>query len=123
MDAPDHDGHNCRAAHCELHHHDHARDFSTWSYETGQPLSLEALREVVSRLPVGIYRCKGIIQSTDSPARRAVLHVVGKRVEITLEDGWGERTPRTQIVAIGAHGTMDGQALREKLDRCAVTPG
>ena len=123
MDAPDHDGHNCYAAHCERHPHDHARDFSTWSYETDQPLSLEALREVASRLPVNIYRCKGIIHNADSPARRAVLQVVGKRVEITLEDGWGERTPRTRIVAIGAHGTMDGQALREKLDRCAVTPG
>ena len=88
-----------------------------------QPLSLEALREVVSRLPVNIYRCKGIIHNADSPERRAVLQVVGKRVEIALEDVWGERTPRTRIVAIGAHGTVDGQALRERLDRCAVTAG
>jgi hypothetical protein len=34
----------------------HARPFSTWAYETGRPLSLEALREAAGRLPVN--RCK-----------------------------------------------------------------
>ena len=43
------------------HHHDHSRGFSTWSYETDQPLSLEALREAASKLPANIYRAKGVI--------------------------------------------------------------
>jgi hypothetical protein len=38
-------------------HHSHA--FRTWSYETREPLSLEALRETARRLPASIYRCKG----------------------------------------------------------------
>lgn len=99
---------------------EHARTFSAWSYETDRPLSLEALSEVASRLPASIYRCKGIIHSADSPACRVVLQVVGKRVEITRGEGWGERTPRTRIVAIGARGTVDGQALRGRFDRCVV---
>ena len=33
------------------HRHDHAEAFSTWSYETDQPLSLEALRETARKLP------------------------------------------------------------------------
>ncbi|MGH9576801.1 MAG: CobW family GTP-binding protein, partial [Terriglobales bacterium] len=118
----DHDEHDCHDPHCHHHHDDdHTRTFSTWSYETDQPLSLEALREAVARLPVNVYRCKGVVHSADSPARRAVLQVVGKRVDLTLENEWGERTPRTQIVAIGAHGTLNGEALREKFDRCLAT--
>jgi hypothetical protein len=41
-----------------------------------------------------------------------VLQVVGKRVDITLENERGDRTPRTQIVVIGARGTVDGHGLR-----------
>ena len=115
--------HGCNDPHCDHPDHGHARAFSTWSYETGEPLSLEALREAVSRLPVNIYRCKGVIHSADSPARRTVLQVVGKRVDLTLENEWGRGTPRTQIVAIGAHGTLDGAALRETIDRCLVKNG
>jgi hypothetical protein len=54
------------------------------------------------------------------PERRAVLQVVGKRVDISLEDEWGNRPPHTRIVAIGAHDTVDGEALRERFDRCLV---
>src|SRR5262249_22707860 len=100
--------------------HDHTQAFSTWSYETDEPLSLEALRKVAARLPVNIYRCKGVIHSAELPERRAVLQVVGKRVDISLENEWGDCAPRTQIVAIGAHGTLDGEALREKFHCCVV---
>jgi G3E family GTPase len=109
---------NCRHEH---HHHDHSKAFSTWSYETDRPLSLEALREAASKLPVNIYRAKGVIYTTDDPERRAVLQVVGRRVDIALADAWGERTPRTQIVAIGAVAAMDGEALRAAIDRCLVS--
>ncbi len=139
--------HDCENAHCE-HHHDkdistggnrenggmapaesplapvpsqnHSQAFSTWSYETDQPLSLEALREAARKLPASIYRCKGVVFTADEPSHRAVLQVVGKRVDISLEDQWGTRKPHTQIVAIGAHGTLDGDALRAQFERCVV---
>ena len=97
---------------------DHANTFSTWSYETDQPLALEALREAASRLPLNIYRCKGVIHSTDAPERRAVLQVVGKRVDISMDEGWGQRVPRTQIVAIGAAGSIDTGRLQETFAAC-----
>ena len=99
---------------------DHAQTFSTWSYETDRPVSLEALREAARKLPANVYRCKGVIHSADAPDRRAVLQVVGKRVDLSLENEWGERTPRTQIVAIGAPGALDSAALREKFDGCVA---
>ena len=95
--------------------------FSTWSYETELPLSLDTLRAMASRLPTDVYRCKGVVHSAEAPGRRAILQVVGKRVDLTLDAEWGGRTPRTCIVAIGRHGTVDREALRDTFDRCVVT--
>jgi G3E family GTPase len=119
LDASDH--HDHERIDPQLGHHDHQGAFSTWSYETEKPLSLEALREMAKKLPASIYRCKGVIHSTDAPGRRSVLQVVGKRVDLALEQDWGDRTPRTQIVAIGAHGAMDGEELRGRFDFCVST--
>jgi G3E family GTPase len=101
---------------CENHRHDHSQMFRTWSYETDRPLSLEALREAASKWPVGVYRAKGVIYSSDAPERRAVLQVVGRRVDISLADAWGRRTPRTQVVFIGEAGTFDPESLRSQIE-------
>ena len=94
--------HDCDDPGCDhQHNHDHSKAFSTWSYETDQPLSLEALRQVASKLPANIYRAKGVIYVAEVPERRAVLQVVGRRVDISLDDEWKKRPPRTRIVAIG----------------------
>ena len=100
------------------HGHDHSKVFSTWSYETDQPLALEALRETMRKLPGTVYRAKGVVYSTDAPQRRAVLQVVGRRVDISLQEEWGQRAPRTQIVAIGAAGSIDASLLEETFASC-----
>lgn len=103
--------------HLHDHRHGHVEAFSTWSYETDQPLSLEALRETARKLPATIYRAKGVIYSSDAPKRRAVLQVVGKRVDLSLQDDWGGRAPRTQIVVIGAAGGIDEAILRDQFQK------
>ncbi len=100
------------------HDLDHSVTFSTWSYETDRPLSLEGLRQVASKLPTGIYRAKGVIYAAEEPGRRAVLQVVGRRVDISLEGAWNGRPPRTQIVAIGAPGAIDEPEWLGKFDLC-----
>ena len=98
-------------------HHGDDRMFETWSYRSDRPVSLEALRKMVQReLPVSVYRCKGIVFAADSPDKRLVLQVVGRRTEITEQGEWGERTPLTQIVAIGAQ--LDAQELNDRFDAC-----
>lgn len=100
--------------------HDHGRQFSTWSYRSDLPLSLETLRQVAARLPTSIYRCKGVIHSSDAPDRRAILQVVGKRVDIVLEQGWAGQVPGTQIAVIGVHGAVDADQLQLAFDSCRL---
>ena len=109
----------CASGHCnhESHQH-HTSTFSTWSFETARPLSLDALRSAASKLPASIYRAKGVVFCSDAPDRRAVLQVVGKRVDISLQDEWGERPPLTQIVAIGSPDGIDARALQDRFEQC-----
>jgi len=104
------------------HHHSPgpaSEMYDTWSYETDQPFSMEALREMVRReLPASIFRCKGIIFTSDSPDKRYALQVVGRRTEIQELDEWGDRAQFTQIVAIGESGGFDAQELNKKFDAC-----
>ena len=104
----------------EQHNHsdDHGQEFSTWSYETDQPLSLKALAKMAKKLPGNIYRCKGVVYAAEAPEQRAVLQVVGRRADVALFDEWGDRPRRTQIVAIGAPKSIDPAVLKERFDAC-----
>ena len=121
LDQPDH-SHDCADPGCEDHAYrdrrDHAQVFRTWSYETDEPLSLEALREAASKLPASVYRCKGVVHAAEEPDRRVILQVVGKRVDIAVGDEWADGEARTRIVAIGAHDGVDAAVLRETFDGC-----
>jgi G3E family GTPase len=110
--------HECTDPNCHDHDHghNHSKVFSTWSYETDQPLKLEALRQTMRKLPGTVYRAKGVVYTTDAPQQRAVLQVVGRRVDISLQDEWGERTPRTQIVVIGAANRIDPVMLDQQFN-------
>jgi len=106
---------NCRD---EVHDHDHSMTFGTWSYQTDQPLSLDALREVARRLPGNIYRCKGIVYASDAPEQPAVLQVVGRRADISMQKAWGARSRCTRIVAIGEAGGIDTGLLEKAFASC-----
>ncbi|HET6443498.1 MAG TPA: GTP-binding protein [candidate division Zixibacteria bacterium] len=60
--------------------------------------------------------------NVESPEFRAVLQVVGRRSDVTLLDEWGEKKPRTQIVAIGAPGSVDEDALKAAFESCIASP-
>jgi G3E family GTPase len=127
------DGHICNHAGCDDQSrghehrddhdpgHDHGAMFSTWSFETDRPISLEVLQEIVSRkLPASIYRCKGIIHTAEAPGIRTILQVVGRRMDVSLAGPWNDEVPRTRIVAIGAPGALDA-GLDTLFERCVVS--
>jgi G3E family GTPase len=91
--------------------------FDRWSYRSNQPLSLESLEHMVKRqLPESVYRCKGIIHTTEDPTQRYSLQVVGRRTQITPIGEWEGKRASTEIVAIGQD--MDEQRLNNLFDSC-----
>jgi len=105
-----HDGGDTIHTHADTHHHS-AAAFSSASFETDAPVSLELLKKAVKKAPGSIYRMKGVVLSTEAPERRVIFQAVGRRVDIAMEDPWGNRIPRTQVVAIGAKGAVDKSTL------------
>jgi len=118
---PAHDG-GCAdpACHDQHHGHDHAHTFSTFSFETDQPLSLDAVRAAAAALPGHVYRAKGVIHSADDPTRPAVLQVVGRRVSLASQGEWGTRAPRSRIVVIGAAESLDERELTAAFSACVA---
>ena len=51
-------------------------------------------------------------------ARRGALLLINRRADVALFDEWGDRPPRTQIVAIGAPGAIDTADLTERFNTC-----
>lgn len=111
----DHDGHH------DDHDHDHTLVFSTWSYSSNKPHSYKALRQAVESLPSTIYRVKGIVFLNESPDRRGVIQLVGKRTRVSVSESWGDKTPYTRIVMIGTHGGVDVNELSERFKSCQVS--
>jgi G3E family GTPase len=73
---------------------------------------------VKKKLPSNIYRCKGIIYAEEIREHRWTLQVVGRRADVSMFDEWDQKKPRTQIVAIGAVGSIDPEELRSLFDAC-----
>ena len=73
---------------------------------------------VKKQLPGNIYRCKGIVYTSEYPQQRAILQVVGRRTDIALDASWGDAKPQTQIVAIAAAGSIDSPALTAQFESC-----
>ena len=115
-DDHDHDHHDHAHAHT-----DHSLVFNTWSWTSDEPLLLNSVRAMVDQLPTTIFRCKGILNLTDFPDRRAVLQVVGRRASLQLGDPWGASKPTSQIVVIASQGGLDTHTLKEHFDSCQAT--
>ena len=92
-----------------VHHH---AAFDTWHYRSERPMSREVLRDAVRVLPGSIYRCKGFVLTTERPDERAVFQAVGRRTALSYDGPWGDRSPATDLVFIGAAGSIDQKALR-----------
>ncbi|MBM3601923.1 MAG: GTP-binding protein [Alphaproteobacteria bacterium] len=106
------------AAHDHADSHEHARHqhhgdvFWSWSYQSTRSFGRSALLAVVAALPSQIIRGKGILICSDQPARQTVLHLVGRRVELSAGEPWHE-APSSRLVLIGVGQDIDGAALTQ----------
>ena len=85
---------------------------------------LHRLRRAIEKLPPDIYRVKGILNVTRSPDRPVVLHVVGRRAELDFAPGWEEgnfsQPRRSELVVIGAAGSVEAPRMRELFEGCVA---
>jgi G3E family GTPase len=110
--------HHTHAQH-DHDHTDHSLIFSTWNWQSDQPLSAKALKRMIEHLPETIYRAKGLFYLVDSPDKRAVLQVVGQRANLSFDgEAWGDTTPHSQMVVIAAHDGIDADDLTRQMDAC-----
>jgi len=98
------------------HQHNHSLVFDTWSWFSDEPLSYKAFTNVLKDLPRSIYRAKGLAYFEDRPDRRGIMHMVGKRGKLTLNDIWGDEAPHTTLVFISGHGQLDHESLAQQLE-------
>jgi G3E family GTPase len=95
--------------------------FESWSYETEEVLSLEALRHLLKHLPQELYRLKGIFHVQEESENSLLLQVVGNRINEAVLEPWGDAPRRTAVVAIGDAGRIDNDALTAAFDNCVAT--
>jgi G3E family GTPase len=106
------------------HHHGHephdTSRFTSLTYETDRRLAYRKVQAALESLPPGIVRAKGTLYLADAPYLRFVAQMVGRRVTVDVDRPWGEETPRTQLVVIGALGSITGEELVARFDACAT---
>lgn len=106
--------------------HDHSHGFVSWSWRSSAPLSLWALRRLITDLPGPVYRAKGFVHTTHDRSRPVVVQVAGRRADLSLGDPWGDEPPRTELVFIGRGSSccasegapMETDDLRGRLEAC-----
>jgi G3E family GTPase len=72
--------------------------FRSWSYSWPNPVDRAALLDVLH--DSAVLRGKGIVRFSDAPDRRSVVHMVGKRVDVTDAGPWSD-TDESQLVLLG----------------------
>lgn len=80
-------------------------DFASWSYTWREPVPRQALTDLLHDAQRGVLRAKGIVRFDDSPDRRSIVHLVGRRIEIRDGGPWGDSprgdTPDSRLVLLG----------------------
>ncbi len=99
---------------------DHAGAFESASLECDRPLDRTRLRALLDDLPEGVLRAKGIVCLADAPDERTVVQRVGRRWSLSPLDRWEGRERRSRLVVIAHRGTLERDALAQRLDAAMV---
>jgi len=97
--------------------HDHSAEFSTWHFTSDCPFAMAALKEVLKRLPLTVFRAKGVLAVAGSE-RRVILQLVGRHMQLSYGEPWGSEMPHSRLVMIGTAGGLDGPELKRRLEAC-----
>lgn len=112
--------HRCQDAHCDHAHHHHAShldSISSVSYRTARPFDGERLHAYLCRLPINIFRGKGILHIAQLPDHQVIMHQVGDRHDFEPGPKWTAQ-PESRVVFIGKD--LDREAIIKELESCLV---
>lgn len=98
----------------ERDHVDHAHAFAAWSFETERTFSAKALRALLSDMPSGIVRAKGLVRVDDAPSRTTVFQFAGKSRMLKRYGPWIDGPSR--IVAIRPASGANFDELERRLE-------
>ena len=108
---PDH------AADIRRHPHNHHDEmFGTWTYQSDERFSFNALQRAVENLPKEIYRAKGTVRLDLDSGDYGIFHLTGRRSWLRLQDIEDEE-PKTELVFIGKPDSANHETLREVFER------
>ena len=83
--------------------------FRSWSYAWREPVGREALMAMLQEAP-DVLRAKGIVRFADAPDRRSIVHMVGRRIDVS--DGGAWRDEESRLVLVGPKPVL-GSLQRE----------
>lgn len=88
--------------------------FVSFSFRSDRPFAVKKFQVFLQdKLPVGVFRAKGILWFKESP-RRHIFQLSGKRYELKDEDWQGK--PSNQIVFIGR--SLNPLEINQQLNNC-----
>ena len=100
------------------HKYAHGIEFETWTFESKEPLSLEALQIFLKHIPKSVYRVKGFIYTVEKSHKRILLQLVGRRATLAVKGNWEEDLKQTRLVFIAKKETINFKAIESALNEC-----
>ena len=80
--------------------------FQSWSYDWAEPVEREALLALLRDAPAEVLRAKGIVRFADAPGRRAIVHMVGRRIDVSEDGPWCD-TDSSRLVLLGVRSMLE----------------
>ena len=99
----------------------HSKLFSSFTWESNNPLSLKKLRECLRKMPNNVYRVKGIVSLDTVSNTYHTVHMVGTRITIEKTTEITHSNDKSQLVMIGLASTETSH-VKESLSQCVIHP-
>lgn len=109
--------HDCRTGQCAHPGHQAHGAFDTWYYETPEALCPEALQRLARSLPPTVYRIKGRARLPAPASGHGIIQGVGRRLHVEPVEP-RLRRDQSELVVIGARGSLNHTWLRASFDAC-----
>ena len=92
--------------------------FETFSWISGQPVSLPRLQAAIGRLAPKLARAKGLFETAEQPGRQLLFQLAGGRATLATAGAPPPGTPRARIVFIAEIGVLSADEVGRTMDGC-----